>query len=91
LLIRVESVEVLEVPKCEIKVDGVCTTGMADESRCVTAGSPVAAYAIRRAPPVTPAETEIARTLPHFMKPGDTVKISVEKIGELVNPVVAEA
>jgi acylpyruvate hydrolase len=38
----------------------------------------------------TPAKTELARSLPPFMKPGDTVKISVEKIGELVNPVVAE-
>ena len=39
----------------------------------------------------TPAKTELARTLPPFMKPGDTVRIAVEKIGELVNPVVAEA
>jgi len=38
----------------------------------------------------TPAKTELARTLPPFMKPGDTVKIAVEKLGELVNPVVAE-
>ena len=39
----------------------------------------------------TPAKTELARNLPPFMKPGDTVKITVEKIGELVNPVAAEA
>ena len=39
----------------------------------------------------TPAKTELARSLPPFMKPGDTVRISVEKIGALVNPVVAEA
>ena len=39
----------------------------------------------------TPAKTELARNLPPFMKPGDTVRIAVEKIGELVNPVVAEA
>jgi acylpyruvate hydrolase len=38
----------------------------------------------------TPAKTELARSLPPFMKPGDTVKIAVEKIGVLVNPVVAE-
>ena len=39
----------------------------------------------------TPAKTELARNLPPFMKPGDTIRITVEKIGELVNPVVAEA
>jgi acylpyruvate hydrolase len=38
----------------------------------------------------TPAKTDLARSLPPFMKPGDTVRISVEQIGELVNPVVAE-
>ena len=38
----------------------------------------------------TPAKTELARSLPPFMKPGDTVRIAVERIGELVNPVVAE-
>ena len=37
----------------------------------------------------TPAKTELARSLPPFMKPGDTVRIAVEKIGELVNIVVA--
>ena len=39
----------------------------------------------------TPAKTDLAHSLPPFMKPGDTVKISVEKIGDLANPVVAEA
>ncbi len=38
----------------------------------------------------TPAKTALAHTLPPFMKPGDTVRIAIEKIGELVNPVVAE-
>jgi len=38
----------------------------------------------------TPAKTSLARSLPPFMKPGDRVCISVEKIGELANPVVAE-
>ena len=39
----------------------------------------------------TPAKTELARSLPPFIKPGDTVRIAVEKIGELVNPVEEEA
>ena len=39
----------------------------------------------------TPAKTELAHSLPPFMKPGDTVRIAVEGVGELVNPVVAEA
>ncbi|MCX6028767.1 MAG: fumarylacetoacetate hydrolase family protein [Chloroflexi bacterium] len=38
----------------------------------------------------TPAKTALAHTLPPFMQPGDTVRIAIEKIGELVNPVVAE-
>jgi len=38
----------------------------------------------------TPAKTDLARRLTPFMKPGDTVRISVEGVGELVNPVVAE-
>jgi acylpyruvate hydrolase len=38
----------------------------------------------------TPAKTEFARSLPPFMKPGDTVRIVVERIGELLNPVAAE-
>ena len=39
----------------------------------------------------TPAKTSLARSLPPFMKPGDWVCISVERIGELANPVVAES
>jgi len=39
----------------------------------------------------TPAKTVLARSLPPFMNPGDTVRIAVEKIGELVNPVEEEA
>jgi acylpyruvate hydrolase len=38
----------------------------------------------------TPAKTDLARSLPPFMKPGDTVSITVERIGVLSNPVVAE-
>ena len=38
----------------------------------------------------TPAKTSLARSLPPFMKPGIGCWISVEKIGELANPVVAE-
>jgi acylpyruvate hydrolase len=38
----------------------------------------------------TPAKTELARSLPPFVRSGDTVRIAVEKLGELVNPVVAE-
>jgi acylpyruvate hydrolase len=39
----------------------------------------------------TPAKTELAKTLPPFMKPGDEVSIHIEKIGQLINPLVAEA
>jgi 2-keto-4-pentenoate hydratase/2-oxohepta-3-ene-1,7-dioic acid hydratase in catechol pathway len=39
----------------------------------------------------TPAKTNLAQSVPSFIKPGDTVRIHIEKIGELVNPVVAEA
>jgi 2-keto-4-pentenoate hydratase/2-oxohepta-3-ene-1,7-dioic acid hydratase in catechol pathway len=39
----------------------------------------------------TPAKTALARSLPPFMKPGDRVVIHIEKIGELANPLVAEA
>ena len=39
----------------------------------------------------TPAKTDLARSLPPFMKPGDWVCISVERIGDLANPVVAES
>ncbi len=38
----------------------------------------------------TPAKTELARSVPPFIKPGDEIRISITKIGELVNPVVAE-
>jgi len=39
----------------------------------------------------TPAKTSLAQSAPPFVKPGDKVKIYIEKIGDLVNPVVAEA
>jgi 2-keto-4-pentenoate hydratase/2-oxohepta-3-ene-1,7-dioic acid hydratase in catechol pathway len=39
----------------------------------------------------TPAKTEAARNMPPFMKPGDRVCVSIEKIGQLANPVVAAA
>jgi acylpyruvate hydrolase len=39
----------------------------------------------------TPAKTVLAKSLPPFLKPGDKVKICIEGIGELLNPVVAEA
>jgi len=39
----------------------------------------------------TPSGTGASRKPPIFMKPGDEVRIHIEKIGELVNPVVAEA
>jgi acylpyruvate hydrolase len=38
----------------------------------------------------TPARTPAAPGAPEFMQPGDIVRITVEKIGELVNPVIAE-
>ena len=38
----------------------------------------------------TPWGTGITRKPPVFMKPGDVVRICIERIGELVNPVVAE-
>jgi acylpyruvate hydrolase len=38
----------------------------------------------------TPAKTDLARSLPPFMKPGDVVCISVSGIGELSNPLVAD-
>lgn len=38
----------------------------------------------------TPAKTDLARSLPPYMKAGDMVSIAVEKIGVLANPVVAE-
>jgi 2-keto-4-pentenoate hydratase/2-oxohepta-3-ene-1,7-dioic acid hydratase in catechol pathway len=38
----------------------------------------------------TPAKINGEPGVPLFMKPGDTVTIRIEKIGELINPVVAE-
>jgi acylpyruvate hydrolase len=38
----------------------------------------------------TPSGTGASRKPPVFMKPGDEVRVRIEKIGELVNPVVAE-
>jgi 2-keto-4-pentenoate hydratase/2-oxohepta-3-ene-1,7-dioic acid hydratase in catechol pathway len=39
----------------------------------------------------TPAGVGFARKPPVYLKPGDEVRIQIEGIGELVNPVVAEA
>ena len=39
----------------------------------------------------TPEGVGFARTPPVWLKPGDTVRITVEKLGSLENPVVAEA
>ena len=39
----------------------------------------------------TPAGVGFARTPPRWLKPGDEVRVQVEGIGELVNPVVMEA
>ena len=38
----------------------------------------------------TPAKTELAKSIPPFLKPGDIVKIWVEGVGELVSSVQAE-
>jgi len=38
----------------------------------------------------TPSGTGASRTPPAFLKPGDEVRIRIERIGELANPVVAE-
>lgn len=38
----------------------------------------------------TPAKTELAKTIPPFLKPGDLVTVWIEGIGELSNPVVNE-
>ncbi len=38
----------------------------------------------------TPAKTELAKTIPPFIHPGDTVTIKIDGLGELTNPVVAE-
>ena len=39
----------------------------------------------------TPAGVGFARKPPRWLKPGDECRVRIEKIGELVNPVVAEA
>jgi|SRR5580658_948605 acylpyruvate hydrolase len=39
----------------------------------------------------TPAGVGFARTPPRWLKAGDEVRVQVEGIGELVNPVVMEA
>ena len=39
----------------------------------------------------TPAGVGFARTPPVWLKPGDTVKITIDRLGSLDNPVVAEA
>ena len=38
----------------------------------------------------TPAKTELAKSLPPFMKAGDVVSIQIEGIGMLANPLVAQ-
>jgi acylpyruvate hydrolase len=38
----------------------------------------------------TPGGTGASRKPPVFMKPGDEVRVQIEKIGELVNPIVSE-
>ncbi len=38
----------------------------------------------------TPAKLNGEPGKPSYLKPGDTVKIRIEKIGELISPVVAE-
>ncbi len=39
----------------------------------------------------TPAKTALAKTIPPFMKAGDHVAITIDKLGVLANPVVAES
>ena len=39
----------------------------------------------------TPAGVGFARKPPRWLRPGDTVSIKIDGLGELVNPVVAEA
>lgn len=39
----------------------------------------------------TPAKTPLAKTIPPFMKAGDRVAITIDKLGVLGNPVVAES
>lgn len=38
----------------------------------------------------TPAKTELAKSIPPFLHPGDLMQVRIESIGELSNPVVAE-
>jgi acylpyruvate hydrolase len=38
----------------------------------------------------TPSGVGFARTPPRYLKPGDEIRVRVEGIGELYNPVVAE-
>jgi acylpyruvate hydrolase len=38
----------------------------------------------------TPGKTELAKSVPPFIKPGDEVRVAIEKLGELVNPVTSE-
>jgi 2-keto-4-pentenoate hydratase/2-oxohepta-3-ene-1,7-dioic acid hydratase in catechol pathway len=38
----------------------------------------------------TPAGIGAARTPPRWLRPGDVVRVEIEKVGVLENPVVAE-
>ena len=38
----------------------------------------------------TPSGVGMARTPPRWLKPGDSVTVEIERIGQLTNPVVAE-
>ena len=38
----------------------------------------------------TPSGVGTGMKPPKYMKPGDTVTVAIEKIGELTNPVIAE-
>lgn len=38
----------------------------------------------------TPAKTEAAKHVPPFIKPGDQMTLHIDRIGELVNPIVSE-
>ncbi len=37
----------------------------------------------------TPAKTDLAKSIPPFMKPGDEVCVQISKIGQLINPITA--
>jgi 2-keto-4-pentenoate hydratase/2-oxohepta-3-ene-1,7-dioic acid hydratase in catechol pathway len=39
----------------------------------------------------TPGGVGVARKPPRFLRPGDEVRIEIEQVGVLVNPVVAES